>query len=53
MTTVPLIHPHEAGALGEGGMIAFCEGLDAVIKGKRKPYTRIESGYGRNPFYDK
>jgi hypothetical protein len=47
-----LIAPFEVGLLDDQTeMIAFVEGLPAVIKGKRKPYTQIESGYGENPYY--
>jgi type IV secretory pathway TraG/TraD family ATPase VirD4 len=50
--SVPLIAPFEVGLLdGQTEMIAFCEGVPAVIKGRRKPYTEIESGYGDNPYY--
>jgi type IV secretory pathway TraG/TraD family ATPase VirD4 len=50
--SVPLIAPFEVGLLDDRTeMIAFVEGVPAVIKGKRKPYTQIESGYGENPYY--
>lgn len=50
--SVPLIAPFEVGLLDDQTeMIAFVEGVPAVIKGKRKPYTQIESGYGENPYY--
>jgi type IV secretion system protein VirD4 len=49
--SIPLIQAHEVGAMDAAGdMIALCEGLPP-IKGKRKPYTRTEFGYGRNPYY--
>lgn len=54
MSSVPLIHPHEVGALDDDEAIAFCEGvLCGPIKIIRKPYIEIESGYGENPYYPK
>jgi hypothetical protein len=46
-----LIQAHEVGAMDVASdMIALCEGLPP-IKGKRRPYTKTEVGYGKNPYY--
>ena len=34
----PVIHPHEAGELGNDEMLMFCEGVNGAVKAKRKPY---------------
>jgi len=48
----PVIRPSEVGALADHEMIAFCEGVRGVIKGKRKPYVQEFRGqYGRNPYF--
>jgi type IV secretory pathway TraG/TraD family ATPase VirD4 len=53
-TTRPLLHPHDVGALGNDEMLAFCEGVPAVVKARRYPYLKEHKGqYRDNPYFKK
>lgn len=48
----PLITPMETSQLADDEMIVISDQVPCgPIKAKRKPYTRTESGYGENPYY--
>jgi type IV secretion system protein VirD4 len=52
-TSRPLLLPHEVGQLGPDEMIAFVEGVDGVIRAKRKPYFQCGTFRGKyrdNPY---
>jgi type IV secretory pathway TraG/TraD family ATPase VirD4 len=50
----PLIYPAEVGELTMGDrMIVFAEDCKYPILARRKKYTKVFSGYGENPYYNR
>ena len=53
-TTRPVIHPHEVGELRDDEALIFAEGVNGVIKAKRRSYLKEFVGkYRPNPYFQK